>query len=109
MTVGVGKVKELHAQGLSDAEIARRLGASYKTVRAIRSETLHLPANKRQPKKRYTVYHRETGDLLASGSARECAEQLGIERGSFYNTVSRLPKREAARYKIFVEELTEEE
>lgn len=41
------------------------------------------------PLKYYTVYDNKTDEIVASGSAQECADALGIKKSSFYYAWSR--------------------
>lgn len=45
----------------------------------------------------YDVFNKEDGDLIVSGTSTECAEVLGIQRGTFNTYVSR---GGSARYRI---------
>lgn len=40
-------------------------------------------------RKRYIVRHKKTGQVLAKGSAKECAKSLRIKQGTFYIAVSK--------------------
>lgn len=102
-------IRELHAQGLTDLEIAHRMGYAVSTINGHRRQ-MGLPFNPQvRPQRRYTVYKRKTDELLAFGSARECAKQLGITLASFYSAVSRAKTREEGRYEVFVDEVDEED
>lgn len=53
--------------------------------------------------KHYTVYSRKLDELLAFGSAAECAKALGITRESFYCLVARAKLRPNGKYEVMIE------
>lgn len=53
--------------------------------------------------KHYTVYSRKLDELLAFGSAEECAKALGITRASFYRLVTMAKQRPNGKYEVLVE------
>ena len=105
-------IRALHAQGLDDTEIAQRLGFSPVTIGEHRRR-MRLKVNRKErgggPRRCYSVYKAKTDELLAFGTAKECAKQLGINLASFYSAVSRAPTLENGRYEIFVDEIDDEE
>ena len=109
-TVNQEDIRALHAKNLNDREIAQRLGCSNSTVYKYRKR-MGLPAIQRwaTTRKYYTVYKRKTDEILAYGTAEECARQLGIRLDSFYCTVSRTPNRKNPQYEIFIDLVEEEE
>ena len=109
LTLKLGDIRALHAKGLVDREIAERLGCSISTVCAHRRRMGLPPAGRRVTRKYYTVYRRRTDELLAYGTAKECAQQLGIRLDSFYCAVSRTPNRGKTKYEIFVDQDTDED
>lgn len=50
----------------------------------------------------YRVYDRSSGKLLAQGSTRECAEQLGMKQSGFQSAVDRM--RDGVIGKFVIEE-----
>ena len=50
----------------------------------------------------YRVYDRPSGKLLAQGSTRECAEQLGMKHSGFQSAVDRM--RDGVIGKFVIEE-----
>lgn len=72
------------------------------------------PENKHRkktiPSTWYTVYMAETDEIVAVGTAEDCARQLGMGRtASFRQKASRAKYNGKAKYKILSEKLTEEE
>ena len=58
---------------------------------------------KGRPKNYYTVYERATDRVLATGTADECAGQIGVTVASFYCLVTRAPQRINGKYEVFVD------
>ena len=54
------------------------------------------------PLKYYTVYDRKTEQVVAFGSAQECADRLGIKIGSFYYAWSRQKTGRVKAGKYFI-------
>ena len=108
-TINPEDVRSLRAKNLNDREIAQRLGCSISTVYKQRKRMGLPPAGRRVTRKYYTVYRRKTDEILAYGTAKECAQQLGIRLDSFYCTVSRTPNRKKTKYEIFIDLVEEEE
>lgn len=55
-----------------------------------------------RPLKHFSVYREDK--LIASGTAKECAEQMGIRYSSFFAMKARYLAGEGTRY-IFIEEM----
>lgn len=53
----------------------------------------------------YTVYLRKTDQIIAQGTAKECAYQLKLK--SFNNIVSRVRKGKNKKYDILVEKYSD--
>lgn len=53
----------------------------------------------------YTVYDRKTDEILASGTARECAYALDMTMGSFYTAIARTRNGERQRYRFLIENI----
>lgn len=51
----------------------------------------------------YTVYLKKSDELLASGYANECAEQMNISVHSFYSMVSRVKSGKNNKYEVFTQ------
>lgn len=78
------KIRELHKCGLSDLEIAKKIGCGTTTVWNWRQK-MGLPAKwKATPKQFYVIYDKKD-NVRAAGSARECAAVLGIRVDSVYH------------------------
>lgn len=52
----------------------------------------------------YTVYLRKTDELVASGSAEDCAAAMNQSVDSFYSMVCRVRKGTNRKYEIYIEE-----
>lgn len=90
------RIRELHKQGLNDPEIAKEIGCCTSTVCSWRKK-LGLSANwKASPKSFYVIYD-EKDNVRATGSARECAEALGIKVDSVYRLAHRAKKNGTGR------------
>ena len=104
-------VKEILAHydaGKNYTEIARALGLSVKTVwrwchEYDRPARPQMTGNR--PQKLYYVYLRATDQLVAVGSARECADRMGINLLSFYSAVSRTNQGKNKKYEFYQEEM----
>lgn len=57
----------------------------------------------------YFVYLNRNDELIAMGTAKQCARQLKITRPSFYSLVSRAPRRERGKYAVVKQSMKEEE
>lgn len=51
----------------------------------------------------YTVYLNTTDEVVAAGTAKECAEQLGKSLGCFYSLVSKSKKKLRKKYTVYTE------
>lgn len=91
-------IEKLNSSGYNDSEISKLLNISYRVVNTYRKD-MQLPARKGvvkdtthcNPINYYTVYNRKDF-VIAQGTARECAEQMGIKLSSFYSAVCRTQK-----------------
>lgn len=52
----------------------------------------------------YVIYDRKTEEVLASGYANECAEQLNMTMHSFYSMVSRVKRGTNVKYEVEITE-----
>ena len=59
--------------------------------------------------KYYTVYKNKTDEIVAFGSAAECAEKLGITRDSFHSFVSNTRSGPTKTYTVLVEDYQSDE
>lgn len=79
----LAKIEQMNRKGLNDAIIAEAIGYSPSIVNHCRRK-LGLPiAGINRSKKRYTIYDGETTQFIMEGSARECAEYMGIKVATF--------------------------
>ena len=78
--------------GVNYREIAERVGRSHRVVYDVIRKNGLKPAFGKKPgateRKDYTVYDREW-NLIAFGTASECANAIGIKRSSFFQYLSR--------------------
>ena len=101
------EIRRLHGQGLSDTEIAKKIGHSVSWT-TIWRQNLGLKRNTKpggRPRKLYFVWREKTDELVAYGTARECSEKMGIKLSSFYSEVTRTRSGQHKYYKILVENL----
>lgn len=69
------------------------------------------PSHKKRGRKIYTVYLTKNDEIVASGTAEECAKQMGMSKSVFRTTVSRAKTAKRKKYEVYVykgEEETEE-
>ncbi len=59
--------------------------------------------SRRKSRNIYSVINKATKEIVATGSASECAEKLSITIRSFYDLVSRAKKGLDTRYDIVIE------
>lgn len=68
--------------------------------------------NKRKPNRvmnnYYTIYERDTQEVVASGNAEECAKKMNRSLHSFYSMVTRVRKEQNKKYEIEIELLPRE-
>ena len=83
------KMKELNIEGKSDREISAEIGVSPNMVGYYRRQ-IDLPPGKRV-RRVYKVYSKE-GELIAKGTVKECAEQIGINFSAMWSRVVRAKK-----------------
>lgn len=71
-------IRELHAEGCTNIEMAEILGTKSQTI-ARRLNELGLVRNPRRSRfrKQFEAYDRETGAFLAKGNITELAKELG--------------------------------
>lgn len=90
------KIRELHSKGLNDRQISVEIGMCEASVWYWRKK-LGLTANRTfEPKAFYVIYDRKD-NVLATGSASECAEALGIQIDSVYRMAHRAKKDGSGR------------
>lgn len=63
---------------------------------------------KKKRRKIYTLYLRENGEVVASGTAEECAKQMGIPESAFRMIISRTNRGIIKRYEAEIRDYTEE-
>ena len=57
----------------------------------------------------YTVYDALTDEVLASGTAPQCAKAMGMNLGSFYCAVDRTQRGVQHKYEFYKEHIKKEE
>ena len=97
------ELKDLYGQGLSYQSIGARLGLTKNTVGRLVQILIQAGEVQRRnqyylsPQARYTVRDRATGAVLASGDARACARQLGMDVRTFVNTIRKSGQGKGSR------------
>lgn len=94
-TMQLKKIRELNERGMTDAYIAAVLGTSQTTVNKYRSD-MGLPAH-HCGSGWYTVRN-SFGTVLTHGTSRQCAAELGISLGTFYQRVIRSNREKDEKY-----------
>lgn len=90
------KIRELYSRVLNDRQISAEIGMCEASVWYWRKK-LGLTANRTfEPKAFYVIYDRND-NIRAVGSARECADAMGIQLCSFYSAVTRCRKKKSKR------------
>ena len=89
------KIREMNQQGMTDAYIASYLGVTRTTIKRHR-DAMGLPAHHRGSGW-YTVRN-AFGTILANGTSRQCAAELGISLGTFYQRVIRSNREKDDKY-----------
>ena len=87
-TLDVKKLREMHAAGATTQEIAKGINQSI-TVVYNWMKKLSLKAPKKHSQHRNTIYsvYDENDNLLATGTAKECADMLGYKVQTIYRGV----------------------
>lgn len=96
---------------MRDADIARVSGESYQEIRRMRKR-LKLPVLWDKPFSQHPVYYiydRRTTQMLAFGSARECADALGLTVHTIHTIASRSRRGVVQKYEVVVEHGAKEE
>lgn len=105
MTTGqMLEIKRRNLAGENDREIAEATGLHLKVVNKVRRQMgLQSVGRRGFEPGLYFVYLKKTDELEFCGTARECAEHLGIKLGSFRSLISRNKKAKRNRYEIIRE------
>lgn len=102
----VKNILERYDAGLNYTEIAQELGISIKTAwKYCRLNGRNKRNDFERPQKVFYVYLRKNDELIAMGTARECAKRMRITLLSFRGAVSRCRKGTQKNYSIFSEEI----
>ena len=107
MTINeLNAIVRLNAEGKSDREVAEETGIPVKTVRwARRYYKLRYNKGHKPPLKYYTVWNMKTDEMVASGTAQECAAIMGRSIADFYTMVMRVRKGKNRKFAVQVEDL----
>lgn len=99
-------IVQLNAYGASDREIAEETGIPVNTVRWVR-RYYGLCYNKghKPPSRYYTVWNAKTDELIACGTAEECATVMGRSIADFHTMVSRVRSGKNKKFVVLVEDL----
>lgn len=103
-TKTLNEIAALYHEGLTDREIAERLGTNENIVSYWRGGKLKLPAHRTHG--RYAVYDKKTSEFIVDGTAKKCAEYLGIAYSSFMSAASRCRHgKGGGKYEIYKAEV----
>lgn len=86
---------------------------SFRTVKAPKNLPKLPPKERKElqqvksERNTYKVYLRETGELIASGTAEQCAEAMDRKKTGFYDVVQKSKKRPGYLYRVEVFKLRE--
>lgn len=94
----------------SPKDVATALGCPYGTVLEYMCRFRHGTFERHpfHPQNYYAMYLRKTDELVCSGSARECAEQLGISQMAFRSRVHKTLSGKIKKWDVYVEPYNEE-
>lgn len=86
------------------------VGGTYGTVRNYMSQMRNgtFRRTKGTPHYYYAIYLRKTDELICTGSAKECAEQMGISINAFRTLVCRSRNGEIKKWDVYAEPYKEE-
>lgn len=104
-TLMLRKLRELNSQGLNDRQVGEILGLSGKTIGAWRRR-LKIEATytvQKNPYVIYYIYDGKTTQLLAFGSAEECARTLGLRVQTIYAIHHRFTTGKSDKYTVVTE------
>lgn len=86
MTTGqVKRIIQLNGAGCPTSQIADEVGASRDQVRRWLKKLGHKPSGCWAD---YSIYN-DAGELIAFGTSKQCAEQLGVKQGTIYQKLRR--------------------
>lgn len=91
--------------------VTAAIGGAFSTVdgymRQFRNGTFNRKEN--HPRKYYAMYLRKTDELVCSGSAKECAQQLGISCDLFRCRVHKALSGKIKKWDVYVDDYDEED
>lgn len=99
-TKQVSQLRRMNQAGLNDYIISERLGVPVRTVCYNRNK-LGLTVNQKRRYRRYEVYDGKTTEYLFEGTARECAERMGITKTGFNRAFQEFFKGNYKKYEIY--------
>lgn len=86
------RLKARNAEGWNDHQLADELGITVGMAYYWRRIKLNLPARRGSQRREYTVFDR-AGNVVAFGSAENCASTLGMKTESIYSIAGRSAKK----------------
>lgn len=109
MAVDKNAAVAMRQQGATLEEIAQALGTNHKYISQLLQRCGFTP-RKRICNAYYTVYLAATDEIVATGTARECAEQLGMANVmSFHSIASHTRAGQRSKYVFYVDKEDDEE
>lgn len=97
-TKALAEIKRLNQAGKNDAEVADLLGISMCVARYWRRQEGLPPARHHRHAKEYAVYDGKTEELVALGTARECAAALNTTVNTFRTLISKAKRGAYKKY-----------
>lgn len=91
-------------------DVADHIGAPRNTV-AIYMQKFRNGEDLRRggsPRRYYALYNRKTDELVCSGTAKECAEALGIPRAYFDSMVSKIKSGKNKKWEVYVDNINDD-
>jgi hypothetical protein len=90
-------------------EVAATINAPYTTVYNYMLDFRNgtFKRSRRPPDFYYAIYLRKTDELVCSGTARECAEHLGMSKTTFHAMVCKVRKGITKKWDVYVEPYSE--
>ena len=87
------------------ADVFAVIGGSQRTVREYmrRFRNGVLQRHQYSPRNYYALYLRKTDKLVCSGSAKDCAEQLGVTLRNFYALTNKVLHGKIKKWDVYIE------
>lgn len=97
----LAQIEEMNRNGMNDRIIAEKIFCSTTTVARGRRLLGLSAAGINRTKKRYVLYDGKTTQYIMEGTARECADYMGMTLRSFYQNKSRFRRGTYKKYEIY--------